>query len=146
MTTLRLRVTMREVVPTVVRVLDVPADTTHFDEHGVRLSKLPSSFRYDYDFGDGWEHDIEVLGAGGEQPGVVAGEGNCPPEDCGGSGGYARLLEVLADPQHEDHVEMRRWAGELPEFDLSAFDALVRRTVGEVPASVRMLLDLIGPG
>ncbi len=62
------------------------------DETGVRLRDLPERFVYAYDLGDGWEHDVAVLGRGGERVGLVSGEGNCPPEDCGGPFGYAQLL------------------------------------------------------
>lgn len=123
---------------------DAPDDEV--DETGVRLTVLPPRFVYRYDFGDDWEHDIEVLGAGAERPGCVYGEGPCPPEDCGGPGGYDRLRAVLADPAHPDHSMMRQWAGELPDFDQDDADRLVRQTVGEVPASVRMLLDMLAPG
>ena len=44
----------------------------------------------------------------------------CPPEDCGGPWGYARLLAVLRDPKHEEHEEMAEWIGE--DFDPEAFD------------------------
>jgi hypothetical protein len=54
------------------------------DESAVALRALPDRFSYLYDFGDGWEHEVVVVGPGGERPGVVAGEGACPPEDVGG--------------------------------------------------------------
>jgi hypothetical protein len=41
---------------------------------------------------------------------------------------------------------MRDWAGELPPFDQAATDLLVRRTVGEVPAGVQLVLDLLADG
>jgi hypothetical protein len=116
------------------------------DESGVPLRALPPSFSYLYDFGDGWEHDIERLGPGGDRPACVSGEGTCPPEDCGGPGGFAELRIVLSDPTHPQHEEMKRWAGELLPFDLAATDLLVRQTVGEVPDSVRLVLDLAAGG
>jgi hypothetical protein len=97
-------------------------------------------------FGEGWTHDVVLRGAGADRPGCVYGEGACPPEDCGGPPGHARLLAILADPQHDDHEHMRAWAGDLAPFDQADTDLLVRRTVGEVPPSVRLLLDLIGDG
>ena len=39
------------------------------DEIGARLADLGTEFEYLYDFGDGWTHDIEVLGPGGSAPG-----------------------------------------------------------------------------
>jgi hypothetical protein len=186
MRTTRLRITMRDVDPAVVRLIDVPADATLRELHGllqaglgwtdshlhqftadgvsygvpdpdwgdlevedeaaVRLRDLPARFEYLYDFGDSWEHDVEVLGRGEETPGCVDGTGDCPPEDCGGAPGYEHLREVLADPRHEEYDELRKWVGELPSFDREATDLLVRQTVGEAPESVRLLLDLLAGG
>jgi hypothetical protein len=117
------------------------------DEAGVRLQDMPAQFTYLYDFGDGWEHEVEVLGPGGDEPGCRYGEGSCPPEDCGGPGGYTDLLEVLADPSHEEHEQMRDWVGSrLAAFDQAEADRQVRRMVGEVPASVRLVLNLAKDG
>ncbi len=117
------------------------------DERGVRLSTLPSRFTYAYDLGDDWQHDIEVLGDGDDQPGCVGGEGACPPEDCGGVGGYADLLEALSDPQHREHASMRSWVGDrLRSFDPEATTQRLRDAVGAVPGSVRILLDLLADG
>ncbi|TPG34187.1 plasmid pRiA4b ORF-3 family protein [Mycolicibacterium hodleri] len=117
------------------------------DETGARLADLGTEFEYLYDFGDGWTHDIEVLGPGGSTPGSVDGHGACPPEDCGGTGGYAELLDALADPAHPDHEHMRSWVGNrLRPFDRAATDQWVRRVVGEVPESVRLLIDLVADG
>lgn len=41
---------------------------------------------------------------------------------------------------------MREWAGDLPRFDRDETDVLLGQTVGEVPASVRLLLDLLAGG
>jgi hypothetical protein len=86
------------------------------------------SFAYQYDFGDCWDHDVDVEAllpqeAGKLYPVCRAGEGACPPEDCGGTTGFAELVEVLADPDHEEHESMRTWAGEgydPKHFDLDA--------------------------
>lgn len=90
------------------------------------LLKPKDSLVYEYDFGDGWEHAVvleQVLGAepGGKYPYVVEGKRACPPEDCGGTGGYEHLLKVLADPRHPEHAEMMEWVG--GSFDPEAFDA-----------------------
>ena len=93
------------------------------DETDGQLADLGAEFEYLYDFGDGWTHDVEVLGPGGSAPGCVDGHGACPPEDCGGPGGYAELLDVLADPAHPEHEHMRTWVGDrLRPFDRAATD------------------------
>ncbi|HEX7323264.1 MAG TPA: plasmid pRiA4b ORF-3 family protein [Mycobacterium sp.] len=117
------------------------------DEEDARLVDLGDRFQYLYDFGDGWEHGVEVLGAGGVAPGCVDGDGACPPEDCGGPGGYAELLEILDKPTHPEHDRMRTWVGNrLRPFDRAATDQRVREVVGEVPESVRLLLALVADG
>jgi hypothetical protein len=73
-------------------------------------------FRYVYDFGDGWRHGvlvdaIQTPASPFRHPVCLAGERACPPEDCGGPPGYARLLEVLRDRTHPEHREMLAWAG-----------------------------------
>lgn len=81
---------------------------------------------YEYDFGDGWEHLIEVeeeLPAKAVRivvPACVAGERACPPEDCGGPYGYAELLKALRRPRHPEHESALEWAGR--GFDPEAFD------------------------
>jgi len=97
------------------------------DEARARLRDVApadgAKFRYEYDFGDGWEHDIiveKILDEPVKQPVLLAGRRACPPEDCGGIWGYARLLEVLADPQHEEYEEMSTWVED--GFDPDALD------------------------
>ena len=82
--------------------------------------------QYEYDFGDGWEHDVELEAVGlrvpsAKYPRCLAGERACPPEDCGGPPGYERLLEILANPAHEEYDEMLEWVG--GQFDANAFAA-----------------------
>ncbi len=117
------------------------------DETGVPLRALPARFTYLYDFGDSWEHEVEVIGAGGDRPGVVAGDGACPPEDVGGPHGYADFLKVLADPTDPEHDHLKGWAGAWNDsFDLAAAGLLVQQTVGAVPAPVRLVLGLAADG
>lgn len=83
-----------------------------------------SKFRYSYDFGDGWDHEVTVLSIRTSEADVVVplcvkASGACPPEDCGGPWGYANLLEVLGNPDHEDYEERREWIG---EFDPAHYD------------------------
>jgi Plasmid pRiA4b ORF-3-like protein len=82
-------------------------------------------FRYVYDFGDNWCHDGVIEDEIGSPFGLkfavcVDGQNACPPEDCGGAGGFAELLEALADPSHEEHEEYLGWIG--GSYDSSAFD------------------------
>ena len=91
------------------------------DEEGVLLSEVVKGdrkvkFRYEYDFGDGWQHDIEFERVVEREPRAryprcVGGARACPPEDCGGPWGYADFLAAMADPRHEDHRDMKEWVG-----------------------------------
>jgi Plasmid pRiA4b ORF-3-like protein len=97
------------------------------DERQVTLGELTdigARFRYTYDFGDNWEHEILVEDLLDPDPDthypiLVAAKGACPPEDCGGAWGYADLKEILADPNDERHQEMLEWLGleNASEFD-----------------------------
>jgi hypothetical protein len=99
------------------------------DEKTVNLTQLISHekerFRYLYDFGDGWEHDIlveKILPIEKEihYPVCTDGRRSCPPEDCGGPFGYEELLEILKDLAHPEHEEKFEW---LPgDFDPDKFD------------------------
>lgn len=89
------------------------------------LPRIGSGLRWEYDFGDGWEHDVVVerIAApeeGQTYPVCVDGDRACPPEDCGGVTGYGHLLAMLTDPAHPEHAELSAWAP--PGFDPAAFD------------------------
>ncbi len=88
-----------------------------------------SKFLYWYDFGDDWHHEIgvkAVVAATPEwpHPACIKATRACPPEDCGGPWGYAKLLEVLADPRHEEHADMRDWIGDDFDPERIDFDAI----------------------
>ena len=87
-----------------------------------KVFSAKKSFRYVYDMGDGWEHEITLLGEfeGPDQVVCTAGARACPPEDCGGVPGYYDLLVALSDPDHEEHESMMEWVG--GKFDPNAFD------------------------
>ena len=110
------------------------------DQWEVRLCdvapKARKKFYWEYDMGDSWLHEIVVEKiAPAEAPlkGAAVcldGARACPPEDCGGIGGYENLLSILRDPKHEEHASMLDWVGEEfdPEaFDLAAVDKSLRR-------------------
>ena len=98
------------------------------DEKTVKVGRVIGArrdFLYEYDFGDSWDHEIvveeSVKSARGLKHAVcLDGENACPPEDCGGVYGYAELLKVLADPDHEEHESMLEWAG--GPIDPTSFD------------------------
>ncbi|GBM46972.1 Uncharacterized protein y4hQ [Araneus ventricosus] len=86
---------------------------------------------YEYDFGDGWEHDVvleKILPAlqGTAYPKCIAGKRACPPEDCGSYSGYERHLEIIKNPRHPEYKEHMEWlenkdVGPDPEkFDLDS--------------------------
>lgn len=92
-------------------------------------------FTYEYDFGDSWEHEIVVERVDRVHHGLrsavcLDGENACPPEDCGGPHGYARLLVALADRTHPDRDELTRWFGgplDPQRFDLAAVNVELQR-------------------
>jgi len=89
------------------------------------LRKPKDRMIYEYDFGDSWEHEVELeevlaLPPKGKFPWVLSGKRACPPEDVGGPWGYANFLEALADPKHPDHEDLAEWCG--GPFDPEAFD------------------------
>jgi hypothetical protein len=98
------------------------------DESSALLGELApedSVLHYDYDFGDGWEHLVEVSAVvpydGNVAPvACLAGARACPPEDCGGPSGYEHLLDALRDPDDAEHDEVVEWLGD--RFDPAAFD------------------------
>jgi hypothetical protein len=116
------------------------------DERNVSLADaLPGPgdrMTWEYDFGDSWRHAIAVEAIASDpcpRPRLVQAERAAPPEDCGGPAGYEALLAALADPAHEDHEAMRRWAGPtfLPErCDAAAIgERLARMTERARPAA-----------
>ena len=99
------------------------------DEREIRLDQIAPEekfkFIYEYDFGDGWEHEIlveKILPADPDQdyPSCLKGKRACPPEDCGGPWGYAEMLEALGDPEHPEREMWVDWIGE--DFDSEEFD------------------------
>jgi len=87
---------------------------------------------YVYDFGDHWEHLIEVEQIHRPAPRIryprsPAGAGACPPEDCGGPPGYHDLQRALRSRKgwHYQHAREVFGAGrwDPAAVDLAAADA-----------------------
>lgn len=90
------------------------------------LVKEGDEFRYQYDFGDEWQHELVVERVIKKPKGMVIenalcldGARACPPEDCGGPPGYENLVRVLADKDDEEHNELREWVG---NWDAEVFE------------------------
>ena len=83
---------------------------------GEVFSKVGTTAVYEYDWGDGWMHHLELVDISNHPtqevlPMVLSGQNACPPEDCGGIHGYKELLEVLKNPKHPEYRETKVWAG-----------------------------------
>ena len=86
------------------------------DPHQVRLRDFKlrkgERFLYEYDMGDWWQHDIRLelalpLELRKRYPVCTEGDGDCPPEDCGGPSGFLDLMEERSswselEQAHED--------------------------------------------
>lgn len=108
------------------------------DEGTLRLDQIASEagsrFVFEYDFGDGWEHQVLLekvlpLEPDGVYPRCITGRRACPPEDVGGIWGYAGFLEALRDPAHPEHGEHREWIGgsfDPENFNLEGANARLR--------------------
>jgi hypothetical protein len=111
---------------------DVEDELLAVDERFAPLGAIAAegtAFVYRYDYGDDWKHDvfvervIDARSTWDVEISCLGGARACPPEDCGGPPGYARMLEILADPRHEEHREIRTWVGKKYEsefFDITA--------------------------
>ena len=100
------------------------------DSYKTKISDIfngkKETFKYTYDFGDSWVHDITIgklkdIPDKQQLPYCLKGEVSCPPEDCGGIWGYYHKIEVLADPKHKDYHEVSDWIGE-GTFNTNEFD------------------------
>jgi hypothetical protein len=106
------------------------------DERDFTLGDLISGgrFQYQYDFGDDWEHVLEIeqtlpRDASIRYPVCIGGERACPPEDVGGIFDYKRFLKAISDPRHREHKHYREWIGgdfDPEEFDLNSVNRLLR--------------------
>jgi hypothetical protein len=116
------------------------------DERKVRIKQLlgrvGAKIVYTYDFGDGWEHGI-VLEKGlpvdpnMAYPLCTGGRGACPPEDCGGIGGFCSLLEALQNPRHPQHRELLEWVGEDYDPEKFSIEAINRILHGRKKRAAR---------
>ena len=104
-------------------------DDDMVDETKARLTDLVTRpkdrFNYTYDFGDNWEHIVELIEIKDPQPKVkypvcLAGERACPPEDCGGPWSYPDFVKTVQGKNTKQRREFIEWLGY--EFDPEKFD------------------------
>ena len=97
-------------------VADVENELLVVDESHAPLGALcrkGDSFVYEYDFGDGWKHDVRVEAV--YEKGIdvrvecLDGARAAPPEDCGGTPGYENVVSALTNPEHPERREIRTW-------------------------------------
>lgn len=105
-----------------------PEGFTEYQSERKPLGKLGlkprQKFRYEYDFGDSWIHEIavekvQVLEQALVIPVCLAGERACPPEDSGGPWGFQDILDATRNPDHPDHEEFNSYLD--PSWDPEAF-------------------------
>jgi len=97
------------------------------------LPREGQALRYEYDFGDSWEHEIvleKIIPAEASNealPRCIKAVRQCPPEDVGGLPGFYDFLEAMEDMAHPEHIAVREWIGGEwfePEFvDLEQINA-----------------------
>lgn len=82
------------------------------DENTTTLKELmgrkrfPSRMLYRYDFQEDWIHEVTFkrkVECDEKKAKLIAGERNCPPEDCGGAHGYNSCVERVIDWMDDDY-------------------------------------------
>jgi len=133
----------------------------HLADLGLRVGER---FLYEFDFTDGWQHDVRVarmlpLGPRRRYPVCIGGRRTVPPEACGGSWAFLelrqrysiisiadRLMELLErrlvigceafiQDHYEDVIQLLRWL-EIDRFDRRA---VKRRLAEAAPKSLRVV-------
>ncbi|MHC0037628.1 plasmid pRiA4b ORF-3 family protein [Pseudoneobacillus sp. C159] len=97
------------------------------------IDYFPAEIIYRYDLSDDWQHHITlekmIDNFEMNHPICLGGEGNTPPEDVGGEGGYEEFLAILADPSHPEHEFMKSWGTRqfYEEFDIESVNRRLQR-------------------
>jgi hypothetical protein len=108
---------------------DEEFESDMLDEREITLRQLVKKkgdlFIYEYDFGDGWEHNVVLekilpFDPKDQLPQCLKGKGACPPEDVGGVWGYQEFLTAIKDRNHPEHRSYTEWIG--GHFDSALFD------------------------
>ncbi|WP_311240137.1 MULTISPECIES: plasmid pRiA4b ORF-3 family protein [unclassified Xanthomonas] len=83
------------------------------------------AFGYFYGAGAGWQHTVQVQAVLPPDTGLrvarcIDGANACPPESRGGIDDYQELLQIIANPDHPQHVQELATLG--GRFDPGHFD------------------------
>lgn len=113
------------------------------NEKRFRLSRFDfgkeDKFRYEYDFGDSWRHEIRLEQRLPKEqdiryPKCTGGERARPPEDVGGTAGYEYFLEAIKNPRHTEHKQYLEWVGgafDAEYFSLDETNERIWKAVGQ---------------
>lgn len=115
-------------------ILEEDKDINLFIEGEIKLSEyLPGKMKYNYDYGDNWQHYIEVEELIDEYdknyPICLDGKGETPPEDVGGETGYEDFLNKIRNEDHPQHSNMLTWAKSqgLERFDIEKINKELKK-------------------
>lgn len=101
----------------------------------LRKEKLPVVIYYLYDFGDGWQHKIEIEKTVQMQLStrrkLLSGARSFPKEDMGGMGRYEFAVDVLNGSANVEKREAREFICWLDGWDPEKFDLERRRHIFE---------------
>ncbi|MBY4135904.1 plasmid pRiA4b ORF-3 family protein, partial [Rhodococcus fascians] len=108
--------------------LDDEPDDDASSEERVRVDEVlthPGSvMTYEYDFGDGWTHTVELEHEDSDIDDLrsicLDGARACPPESSGGPSRYTQALDIAADSSDPEHSELLSQWG--PTFDPARFE------------------------
>jgi len=82
------------------------------------IKRKGRTFRYLYDFGDSWHHELvleesrhAVRSPHRTELACLHGERACPPEDVGSIHGYYEFCRAMKNPRHEEHARYFTWYG-----------------------------------
>lgn len=83
------------------------------------------SCSYEYNFSKDWEHNIKLEKILSTDPDLkypicIDGKRACPPEECGGTDGYEKLLKIINNPNYKEDQDSLEWLDK--DFDPEDFN------------------------
>lgn len=129
------------------------------NERDVRLDQVlvevGDRLFYEYDFGDSWDHTLTLEAVtpydeAAPRASCVGGHRACPPENCGGVGGYQELLGAIESPGNASvwGMQLLDWLPEdfdAEKFSVAETDELIRLTLTESLAVLLPRPDDVDP-